>query len=119
MEGKNFWAPILRRFPGIRLDQVQTSFKLVIPFSVWVNKQHGDLSEKDIFDYIFLRKTSPQLDLFNKDQPDSSKFITSSEVLRALGSWIKSKEEIPLGIRDLAEEIFKEAPQVLQKEALF
>ena len=118
VDNPDFWVPILRRFPDVGPDQGGTSFKLVIPFSVWVNKQWGELNEKEIFDYIFSGKISPQLDLFNNNQTDPSKFITSSEVLRALGRLIKSNGKIPSGLRYLAEEIFKDAPEVLQEEAL-
>jgi hypothetical protein len=117
VSGKGFWAPILRRFPDARLDQDGTGFKLLIPFSVWVNKQRGELSEEKVFDYIF-GETKPQLDLFNNEQTDSSEYITSSEVLEALRSLIKSNGEIPLGIKDLAEEIFQSAPKILQEEVL-
>ncbi len=118
LEGEEFWAPVLRRFSGIRCYSGEAYFKSFMPFSVWVNKQTGDLSEKDIFDCIFLGHISPQLDLFKKNQADFSKFITSSEVLRALGSLIRINVKISLAIRDFAEKIFKDAPEVLQKQAL-
>ena len=118
LDDEDFWAPVLRRFYGIGQYRGEEYFRFFMPFSVWVNKQAADLSEKDIFDCIFLGRISPQLDLFGNDRADFSKFIKSSEVLRALGRLIQSNGKISLAIRDLAGEIFKDAPEVLRKRAL-